>query len=162
MAGHDQPGEVTGMGTDTAVPIEMARLIDELRSAEEIRNLLVRYGLFLDQKDFDGYVSLFTEDGVLDAPLGMATGPENIRALLGNVLGPINPGFHIYANPLIEVDGDHATSMSRFSYVQAIDGQLPELRLVGHYDDVLRRDGGRWKFARRTITIDAGRAPYRD
>jgi hypothetical protein len=52
--------------------------------------------------------------------------------------------------------------MSRFSYVQAIEGQLPELRLVGHYDDILRREDGRWKFARRKITIDAGRAPYRD
>jgi ketosteroid isomerase-like protein len=137
-------------------------LFDALQSAEEIRNLLVRYGLFLDGKDFEGYVSLFTHDGVLDAPLGSATGPENIRAMLGNVLGPINAGFHIYANPLIEVDGDDATSMSRFSYVQAIEGALPELRLVGHYDDILRREDGRWKFARRKITIDAGRAPYRD
>jgi ketosteroid isomerase-like protein len=150
------------MGTDTAVPADMGQLIDELHSAEEIRNLLVRYGLYLDQKDFDGYVSLFTDDGVLHAPLGSATGPENIRAMLAGVLGPINAGFHIYANPLIEVDGDNATSMSRFSYVQNIEGQLPELRLVGHYDDVLRRDDGRWRFARRKITIDAGRAPYRD
>jgi len=30
---------------------------------------------------------LFTTDGVLDAPLGLATGPVNIRATLGNVLG---------------------------------------------------------------------------
>ena len=30
---------------------------DDLHSAEEIRNLLVRYGLFLDSKDFEGYVS---------------------------------------------------------------------------------------------------------
>ena len=146
------------MDTTTVTP----QMYDELRSAEEIRNLLVRYGLYLDQKDFERYVSLFTRDGVLDAPLGTAAGPENIRAMLGNVLGPINAGFHIYANPLIEVHGDDATSMSRFSYVQAIDGQLPEVRLVGHYDDVLRREDGQWKFARRTITIDAGRPPYRD
>jgi|RhiMetdeSRZDD1v2_1073273.scaffolds.fasta_scaffold1442348_2 ketosteroid isomerase-like protein len=146
------------MDTTTVTP----EMYDELRSAEQIRNLLVRYGLYLDQKNFDGYVSLFTDDGVLDAPLGEATGPENIRAMLGNVLGPINAGFHIYANPLIEVHGDEATSMSRFTYVQAIEGQLPEVRLVGHYDDVLRREDGRWKFARRTITIDAGRPPYRD
>ena len=138
------------------------KMLEELRSAEEIRNLLVRYGLYLDQKDFAGYVSLFTHDGVLDAPLGSAAGHDNIRAMLGNVLGPINAGFHIYANPLIEVTGDEATSMSRFSYVQAIEGQLPELRMVGHYDDILRREGGHWKFARRKITIDAGRPPYRD
>ena len=137
-------------------------VVDELRSAEEIRNVLVRYGLYLDSKNFEGYVSLFTRDGVLDAPLGAATGPENIRAMLGNVLGPINAGFHIYANPLIEVDGDEATSMSRFSYVQAIEGELPELRMVGHYDDHLRREDGQWKFARRKISIDAGRPPYRD
>lgn len=135
---------------------------DDLRSAEEIRNLLVRYGLHLDAKDFEGYVSLFTRDGVLDAPLGSATGPEKIRAMLGNVLGPVNAGFHIYANPLIEVDGDTATSMSRFTYVQAIEGQPPEVRMIGHYDDDLRREDGRWKFARRKITIDAGKPPYRD
>jgi len=137
-------------------------MYDELSSAEEIRNLLVRYGLYLDSKNFEGYVSLFTKDGVLDAPLGAASGQENIRAMLGNVLGPINAGFHIYANPLIEVDGDSATSMSRFSYVQSIEGQPPELRMVGHYDDILKREDGSWKFARRTITIDAGKPPYRD
>lgn len=137
-------------------------MLDELRSAEEIRNLLVRYGLYLDQKDFEGYVSLFSHDGVLDAPLGSATGHESIRAMLGNVLGPITAGFHIYANPLIEVAGDDATSTSRFSYLQAIEGQPPELRMVGHYDDILRREDGHWTFARRKITIDAGRPPYRD
>jgi ketosteroid isomerase-like protein len=136
--------------------------LDELRSAEEIRNLLVRYGLYLDAKDFAGYVSLFTADGVLDAPLGSAQGQQAIRDMLGNVLGPVNAGFHIYANPLIEVDGDTATAMSRFTYVQNIEGQLPEVRLVGHYDDELRREDGRWLFARRKITIDAGRPPYRD
>ena len=145
-----------------AMKTSVESVIDQLRSAEEIRNLLVRYGLFLDEKNFEGYVSLFTYDGVLDAPLGSATGPESILAMLGNVLGPINPGFHINANPLIEVDGDAATATSRFSYVQAIEGELPELRLVGHYDDILRREDGRSKFARRKITIDAGRPPYRD
>lgn len=136
--------------------------LDELRSAEEIRNLLVRYGLYLDAKDFDGYVSLFARDGVLDAPLGTATGPDGIRAMLGNVLGPVNAGFHLYANPLIEVHGDEATSTSRFTYVQNIEGQPPEVRMVGHYDDQLRREDGQWKFARRKITIDAGKPPYRD
>jgi 3-phenylpropionate/cinnamic acid dioxygenase small subunit len=136
--------------------------LDELRSAEEIRNLLVRYGLYLDTKDFEGYVSLFTRDGVLDAPLGTAKGPENIRAMLGNVLGPVNAGFHLYSNPLIEVDGDQANSTSRFTYVQNAAGHPPEVRMVGHYDDQLRREDGQWKFARRKITIDAGKPPYRD
>jgi ketosteroid isomerase-like protein len=137
-------------------------MLDELRSAEEIRNLLVRYGLYLDAKDFEGYASLFTEDGVLDAPLGTTAGRDNITAMLGNVLGPIHAGFHLYCNPLIDVHGDTATSMSRFTYVQSIEGELPEVRMVGHYDDELRRENGTWKFARRKITIDAGRPPYRD
>jgi uncharacterized protein (TIGR02246 family) len=136
--------------------------LDELRAAEEIRNLLVRYGLCLDAKDFEGYASLFTEDGVLDAPLGTTAGRDNITQMLNGVLGPINPGFHLYCNPLIEVHGDTATSTSRFTYVQSIEGQLPEVRMVGHYDDELRKEDGRWKFARRKITIDAGRPPYRD
>jgi hypothetical protein len=149
---------------DTTADAEQvtSELYEALRSAEEIRNLLVRYGLCLDGKDFEGYAALFTDNGVLDAPLGKATGPENIRGVLEDMLGPINPGFHLFANPLIEVDGDEATSTSRFSDIQAIEGEPPELRLVGHYDDVLSRENGRWRFARRTITIDAGSAPYRD
>ena len=131
-------------------------------AAEEIRNLLVRYGLLLDQKDFAGYAALFTADGVLHAPLGTATGPEAIRELLDGILGPIEPGFHLMASPLIEVDGDEATSTSRFTYVQNGEGGAVEVRLVGHYDDRLRREAGHWRFRHRRITIDAGRAPYRD
>jgi ketosteroid isomerase-like protein len=149
--------------TDKSTPSHATeREWDDVRSAEEIRNLLVRYGLYLDAKDYEGYVSLFTDDGVLEAPLGTAHGRDDIRAMLDNVLGPIDPGFHLNANPLIEVAGNDARSTSRFCYVQPVTNGLPELRLVGHYEDQLRREDGHWRFALRTITIDAGRPPYRD
>jgi hypothetical protein len=39
------------------------------------------------------------------------------------------------------------------------DGNYPLVLQVGHYEDELVRDGGRWRFRRRTITRDFGFSP---
>ena len=42
----------------------MATRVQRLEDAKEIHDLLIRYGLMLDGKDFHGYAELFARDAV--------------------------------------------------------------------------------------------------
>jgi uncharacterized protein (TIGR02246 family) len=134
-----------------------------LEDLEEIRRLLEEYARCLDAGDHAAYAALFTEDGELHAQLGEAKGREAIRSLLDARLK--EPGrtprtaFHQIGNATIELDGDRATSRVMWAYVTHDYGNYPLILQVGHYDDVLVRDGDRWRFRRRTITRDFGYSP---
>lgn len=134
-----------------------------LEDLEEIRQLFVDYARCLDTADFAGYASLFAEGGVLDAPLGKATGPDAIRELLERRLGgpdaPRRTAFHIVANPEIQLDGDRATVRVLWAYVTGGEDGFPMIFQLGHYDDVLVRERGRWRIERHQITRDLGFSP---
>ena len=131
-----------------------------LEDLEEIRALRIAYGRCLDAKDFDGMAELFTEDGEIAAPLGVAKGRAAIRKTLVARLDEIPAGYHYYSNTAIELDGDRATLWVMFAYVQPDSESWPKAWLTGHYNDEVVRVDGRWQFERVTITIDIGFAPY--
>ena len=134
-----------------------------LEDIEEIRRLLEDYARCLDAGDHAAYADLFTENGELHAQLGVAKGRAAIRDLLDARLkgddGPRRTAFHQIGNATIDVDGDRATSRVMWAYVTHDDESYPLVLQVGHYDDLLVRDGGRWRFERRTITRDFGYSP---
>jgi uncharacterized protein (TIGR02246 family) len=134
-----------------------------LEDLEEIRSLLEEYARCLDAGDHAAYAELFTEEGELHAQLGVAKGREAIRELLDARLkgdgGPRRTAFHQIGNATIEVDGDRATSRVMWLYVTHDDADYPLTLQVGHYDDELVRDDGRWRFERRTIARDFGYSP---
>jgi uncharacterized protein (TIGR02246 family) len=137
--------------------------LQRLEDLEEIRRLLEEYARCLDAGDHAAYAELFTEDGELHAQLGQAKGRQAIRDLLDARLKgearPARTAFHQIGNATIEVDGDRATSRVLWAYVTHDDGNYPLILQVGHYDDVLVREDGRWRFERRTITRDFGFSP---
>jgi|GEM_PF-5058446 len=53
-------------------------------------------------------------------------------------------------NEVIDVDGDVASS--HVSLLVVAGGQLST---TGRYRDTLRREDGRWRIAKRTLTLDA-------
>lgn len=143
---------------DGAVAARLRRLED----ADEIRLLLASYGECLDRRDFVAYSELFAEDGELVAPLGEARGREAIRALLERRIGsdpPEQASVHLIASPLVRIDGDRATSKVIWAYVTGGDDGYPLLLQLGFYDDVLVREDGRWRFARRVISRELGFSP---
>jgi uncharacterized protein (TIGR02246 family) len=137
--------------------------LQRLEDLEEIRRLLEEYARCLDTGDHAAYAELFTEDGELHAQLGQAKGRQAIRELLDARLKDPNwtprTAFHQIGNATIDVDGDRATSRVMWAYVTHDDESYPLVLQVGHYDDVFVRDGGRWRFERRTITRDFGYSP---
>jgi uncharacterized protein (TIGR02246 family) len=140
----------------------MAESIEErlrrLEDREAIWQLFQDYRRELDARDFAAYSRLFAEDGEWIGDLGSAKGPAEIEALLVRTL-EVYPDdttrtYHLVANPVIQVDGDRATAQSTWCFVTRADDDEPVLAMLGHYDDVLTRADGRWKFLRRVAYRD--------
>ncbi len=147
---------------------ELASLQAQIRSLQdenEIRALLIEYGRRLDAHDLAGYSELFAKDGEWIGGFGRAAGPAGILALMQKSMGatPADPknitGFHVLTNPLVHVDGERATALSKWMFFTPTPDNRPAPRFGGHYDDTLVRENGHWKFQRRIVFADI---PFQD
>ncbi len=134
--------------------------LQHLLDLEEIRTVLLDYGSALDRRDFVAYSKLFAQQGTWSGPfVGSATGPEAICAMLEKNLPAVagekpSGAHHLMTNMRIEIRGDMATAWSRWTYLVPGPGRAPTVALSGHYDDVLTREAGRWKFQSRMVAGD--------
>ena len=157
---------VAASKVDTSLEARVKRQED----IEAIRTVLREYGRRLDAGDLKGYAELFAVDGEWIGGFGAVKGRDNIqpfmeknmRTPLPSVEGaaataPPRPGprgAHLMTNEIIEVNGDHATAWSRWTYLIRNADNKPAPALVGHYDDEFVRENGQWKFLRRTVSGD--------
>jgi uncharacterized protein (TIGR02246 family) len=122
------------------------------------------YPRALDQRDWTGYVALFTVDGeltVLGRTLkGRAAIGEFLAGLPFGAPGapPPRPGeirtLHVISNLSYRIEGDTAAGGSYWQTIGVRDGQSAVLT-AGHYEDVLKKgQDGRWRFASRVIVTD--------
>ncbi len=131
----------------TGDPIE-ARL-RRLEDLEEIRQLFIDYGQLLDQGDFAAYSELFADDGELMlGPLGRARGRAEIQAMMRRV-GGSGGSLHLITSPVIDLDGDRARARVMWTVINPAGDANPVVGMVGHHEDDLVRERGRWRFARR-------------
>jgi hypothetical protein len=161
---HERGGHREGRPPGDSTEARLRRLED----LEQIRQLFVEYKMVLDKQDFAAYGALFAADGEFIATpeqgLQQAKGPAAIQALVeampGSLLGS-EPGadFHVVVNPLIELDAadpDRAQAQVTWLYVVKGEDGAPALCKLGHYDDQLIREAGRWRFLRREAPTDIG------
>ena len=147
---------VIAAGQGTVEGIE--KRIQQLEDREAIRSLLIEYGKTLDARDFRAFSELFAENGVWDGGMGVAKGPAAIQKLMEDTIGSNSnsglgsPNFHIFNNEVIVVDGDRATATTKWSFVAQGENKRPQWIYLGHYNDTLIRENGRWKFLLRKVT----------
>jgi hypothetical protein len=111
----------------------------------EITTLLAQYGNHLDRGDHEAWVQLFTTDGEFLVYGRSFAGHDGLRRM---ALGA-PPGLHMAGLPLVQVDGDQATAQQSFLFVD----QVTRETRIGFYDDVLRRERGRWLLQSRRSTF---------
>ncbi len=154
-----------GTGPGDHVPDDAAARLRRLEDLEQIRRLFMEYKVVLDRQDFAAYADLFAEDGEFAAGPGVARGRAAIRemveAMPGSGLLARAPGddYHVIVNPLIELDPgdpDRARAELTWLYVVKGDDGAPKLAKLGHYNDTLIREAGRWRFLRREAPADIG------
>lgn len=120
-----------------------------------IQRVITDYSANLDARDYDGYVGLFTEDGVWQNGDTLREGRAEIRQMLTGLFGEPDPtfvnlsSFHQIGNFEIDVQGDTAHAKSRFVFVMRGEGGAPTPSLSGQYEDDLVRTPQGWKIKHR-------------
>lgn len=148
---------MTDVAEHTDAITELRGRLQRLEDVEEIRQLFNAYGRLADAKDWVGYSELFAEDGVFDSQhsIGTVTGSQEIRERLGSAYGD-DPAdaLHLFHNIDIEVDGDRAWAKSIWTFLRpGSNGYLPQVQMMGQYNDVLVRTPNGWKFQLRKCAI---------
>ncbi len=149
-------GAAPGFADDLAT---LAARVQVLEDREEIRALILTYGQSHDHRDYRTFASLFAANGEWIGGLGSAKGPDAIFALMDKSIGhnPLPNGsgtFHVLTNDQIKIDGDRASSVTKWLYITAADDNSPKLTFLGHYNDEFIRENGRWRFLKRQSVSD--------
>jgi ketosteroid isomerase-like protein len=129
--------------------------LQRLEDREEIKALVARYGLVMDDRDLDGMPHLFTPDvrirsldGVMDA-----RGRDNVVALFRGRFEVLGPSNHFTHDKIIEFgdDPDQATG-TVLSHAEMNRKGQPMLAAIRYSDRYARHDG-QWKFAERVFAF---------
>lgn len=134
----------------------MEAALQEVLDREEIRTLPVRYCDTVWQKDLDGYVNLFTEDGSIstnDGSLPSTQGRTALRKMIGTGLDEMKPRPFIH-NHVVELLGpDSAKGRCYIEVKLSRDGKKQQM--AGWYNDEYAKVNGEWKFKSRQIIVDS-------
>jgi ketosteroid isomerase-like protein len=125
-------------------------LLDE----RDITRLCYRYGTTLDDRDWPGLRTCFTDDAVtVYEGLGEFTGYPAIEQVCQAALGSLDRSQHLIGNVSVEVDGDAATAQC-YLHAQHVRAGTPggDLHVIaGRYSDQLVRTADGWRFTRRRL-----------
>jgi uncharacterized protein (TIGR02246 family) len=153
-----------GQSARPAKKATIEQRLQHMEDLEQIRDLLVAYGIAFDKRDYGGYGNLFAKDGVWVGGAQGAqsyTGPAAITAFVEKVYQPtVFPGsYHIMSSFDVDITGpDTATAKSRWTFVVHGVHNEPQIFRGGYYDDQLVREDGSWKFKRRVVGTDPSTA----
>jgi hypothetical protein len=130
---------------------ELERRVRGLEDVEAIKKLKARYCSYCDDRyNVDGLASLFTEDAVWDGGerLGRYEGRSAICSFFSGSPQRVAFAIHHVTNPIIEVDGDHATGQwYLFQPCTRVDGDRA-VWLAARYEEEYVRVEEEWKFQR--------------
>ena len=128
-------------------PTTLEERLDRMESLAEIRQLAVRYALYLDSRDMKQLVELF----VPDVRVGReASGREALEAWFTRTMRVPKTSVHLVANHIVDFeDGDHARGVVYcHDELERPDTGLWDVGKLQYWDQYRRVDGT-WYFARR-------------
>src|SRR5262245_36423042 len=101
--------------------------LQRLEDLEAIHRLFLDYGHALDGKRFEDVAKLWAEDGEFVLPFDTVKGPDAVLRVMKEMLGrdlAVEAGkdIHVFANPVVDLDGDRATATSFWIYITPDDG----------------------------------------
>jgi hypothetical protein len=126
--------------------------LQALHDKLEIHELLARYARGVDDRDWDLYRSVFTEDAHIDySSAGAAVGPrDEVAAYLEQAMATLPWYQHYITNVEIELGGDTAHVRAMFFNPMQLPGIDGPSSCGGYYHHDLVRTSDGWK-SRRLI-----------
>lgn len=128
--------------------------LQEMSDRIEIQDLLTRYALAIDTKDWTLLDTCFVADAHLDyTSTGGKKGPyPDIRKWLADALSPFAVTMHFVGNTTVRVEGDRARARTYLWNPMGFgktEGALDWFAVCAHYvDELVRTDDG-WRIRER-------------
>ena len=121
--------------------------LDELLAKEAIRDLLARYPMAFDDRDWDAWEALWTEDLVFVVDGAPIEGLAAVKEFMIGCLPDDYVSKHLCGPSVIEVAPDGETARARTDVVW-IAANYDNQIVARYVDDLVKRDG-RWLIRRR-------------
>ena len=134
--------------------------LQEISDRLQIQDLLTRYALAIDTKDWALLDTCFLPDSTVDyTSTGGRKGtyPE-IRRWLAEALAPFAVTMHCIGNTTVELEGDRARARSYLwnpMGYQKPDGDIHWFTVSAHYVDEIARTSHGWRIQKRVIEQSA-------
>jgi 3-phenylpropionate/cinnamic acid dioxygenase small subunit len=127
-----------------------------LEDLEEINQVLVDYGEFLDQRDLESFGALWTEDAEFEMSTGrVASGRGPICEMLADVMARSpRAAMHLETNSRITIDGDQASSSNMYAAASTQEDGLARVTILGHHYTDLARTAEGWKIKHRRNVVN--------
>lgn len=127
---------------------------DQISDRIEINDLLVRYTVAIDTKDWSLLDRCFTPDAQLDytSAGGVAGDYPSVRAWLERALAPFPMTMHYITNSVVDLQGDSArTRTAVFNPMgsRQDDGSMHVFTVGAYYNDLLVRTDDGWRIRER-------------
>lgn len=128
--------------------------LEEISDRIEIDDLLIRYTVAIDEKDWKKLDTCFTPDAKVDYTTsgGIKGDYPEVRAWLEKALAPFTMTVHALANTTLTIDGDTATARTYVHNPMGMpkeDGSLHIFTVGAYYNDKLVRTAEGWRIAER-------------
>lgn len=123
----------------------LRRLVDE----SDLRKLILALARCLDERDWEGYGNLFTEDGVYKLPEHERRGPKAIAEGPSTDLAiHYEAMYHFLGNTYIDIDRDEAQIVAYNVAIHLPRVNEPEIHadVGGRYEARARRTSNGWRF----------------
>ena len=129
-----------------------------------VEDVMARYVWAVDSLDADGYVSVFTDDAVIDSNGSISKGHEEIRKIVTSLIKrrdantskgvPASNLYHMVSN--VRITFPKPGEALHQSYWQTVrrdkDGNMTAAAM-GRSEDRLVKRGGKWLIQSRTLTV---------
>jgi SnoaL-like domain len=156
---HPAPLAIQSLALQTLVKegAKPVTSLETLIAKEDIRELVMLYSRGVDREDIALLRTLYTADG-WDSHGPYFDGPAaDYLTFLERQLPHMHIGGHNICNHLVSVDGDtgegEVYAIAWHLIPDGADGLKHDIQAV-RYIDSYRREAGRWRFARRTVSFD--------
>ncbi len=130
--------------------------IARLEALEEIRALVARYGMVVDDRDIEGLADMFTSDAKFGLADGMVAnqGRQAVIDFYTERMAAFGATYHYPHSHVIELDPGrpgHATGTVNAHAELGLDGRTLVTAL--RYFDQYRVEDGRWRFVERKVAM---------
>lgn len=126
------------------------RRLRQLADRLELQELIVRYAICLDSRDFDGLRELWATDAVFDSVAGRSAGRDAVVDYYRERLRSWGITFHIPHGQVLNTLTDDEAEGIVLAHSEVVMGGTA-LYSALRYRDRYRREDGAWRFQERVV-----------